>query len=212
MKKAGVLLCAAGLLAAFTGCEASSSAPEVIPESELPYGATLVKDVTNHVLPVQYDRRFLPAEAVDAALTYYDAIRSGDAEKFAAIQFPLWHDFNLEKTLGGEVTDAQILESTGKALKDFVGADFDFSLIDITGCVENEGHEATQNVLAVLDMIAEEKGQDKVSPDISKFFEVTVTRYLTKKGSGKKGETDLSLKDELLYVFCHKDKWYVIYN
>ena len=212
MKKAGVLLCAAGLLAVFTGCEASSSAPEVIPESELPYGATLVKDVTNHVLPVQYDRRFLPAEAVDAALTYYDAIRSGDAEKFAAIQFPLWHDFNLEKTLGGEVTDAQILESTGKALKDFVGADFDFSLIDITGCVENEGHEATQNVLAVLDMIAEEKGQGKVSPDISKFFEVTVTRYLTKKGSGKKGETDLSLKDELLYVFCHKDKWYVIYN
>ena len=208
MKKAGVLLCAAGLLAVFTGCDAASSGETYIPQSELPYGATLTKDIKSYSMPVQYDERFVPVEAVKTALSYYEAIHNVDAEKFSALQFPMWHDFYLSETLGGEFTDAQILENTDKELKEFVGSDYDFALIDITGCVENEGKETTQNVLAVLDKMAEEKGESKISEDVGQFYELTVTRYLTKKGSGKHGETDLALKDELLYVFSYKDQWY----
>lgn len=200
------VLCGCGEGSAESGASASSKA------SKLPYGATIVEDYQTRRLPVRYDNRYLAEEAVDTVVSYYSAIQDNDLKLFEEIQFPLWHDYFLSGYLKGEYTDQQILRNTYDAMKEYAGGDFAYALIDITDSIPNDGFQASQNIVSMLDDLAKDQGKAEVSGDISAFYELTVTRYLAKKGAVKPGETDQALLNEKLFVFCHKGQWYIIYN
>ena len=208
-KKTAAVLLAACLL---TACGGSSDDDNIIHEKDLPYGATLVEDKTTYSIPVEYDRRFVPVKALETAVRYYQTIQDRDAAAFEALQFPLWHDYYLKDVLGGEFTDAAILENTCKELDEYVGGEFAFSQIAVTGFITDNVNEVTQNTVALMDKMAEEKGKTKVSEGITEFYEMTITRYLTTKAAAVKGPTAKFIENELLYVFCHDGQWYVIYT
>lgn len=196
--------------AVLTACGGQSSTETS--SAPLPYGATVTEVFEGKKLPVRYDYRYLKEEAADAVLEYYTAIQQNDLALFQSIQFPLWHDYFLGQLLGGQYTDADILTNTNTAMKEYVGGDFEYALIDITDSVRNDGYQAAQNIVQMLDDMSTDQGKGTVSGDISDFYELTVTRYLAKKGTNKPGETDTALLDEKLFVFCHSGKWYIIYN
>lgn len=203
-------LCA--LLLSGCGSSQANNKPKDTAEEDLPYGATLVLDNQKHKITVQYDSRFIKEESLDTLVDYYYAIQSKDAALFNKVQYPLMHDYLLGDMLKGEYTDEDIIENTYKTIRDYVGTDFDFSMIDITGCIVNDGFQASQNVVTLLDDLAESKNLSKPSEKISDFYELTITRYFTEKGSGVRSETDKSAAGETLFLFCCDGQWYVMYN
>ncbi len=204
-----LMLCAAML----TGCGTASSAePAGTSAAPLPYGTTVTEVFTGKKLPVRYDYSYISEEAVDAVLSYYTAIQNDDAALFSGMQFPLWKNYFLSQVLGGQYTDEDILHNTHKAMNEYVGGEFEYALIDITDSVRNDGYQASQNIVQMLDDLSSDQGGGVISADISAFYELTVTRYLAKKGTNQPGETDTALLDERLFVFCHKGQWYIIYN
>ena len=209
-RTAAALLLSAALL---TGCgTASSTEPAETSAAPLPYGATVTEVFEGRQLPVRYDYRYIDEGAVSAALDYYTAIQNNDFALFSKLQFPLWRDYFLDQVLGGQYTDEQILDNTHKAMQSYLGGEFEYSLIYITDAVLNDGYQASQNIVQMLEDLSVDQGKEPVSDDISAFYELTVTRYLAKKGTNQPGETDTALLDERLFVFCHGGQWYIIYN
>lgn len=208
--RAAAFLLSAALL---TGCgTVSSTEPAETSAAPLPYGATVTELLTGKQLPVRYDDRYLSEEAADAALRYYTAIQNNDTALFSEMQFPLWKNYFLSQVLGGQYTDEDILHNTHTAMQQYVGGEFEYALIDITDSVLNDGYQASQNIVQLLDDLSADQGGGVISEDISAFYELTITRYLAKKGTNQPGETDTALLDEKLFVFCHKNQWYIIYN
>ena len=211
LRRSAALLCGAVIL--FTGCAggASSSVPDSQSMEDMPYGATLTHDV-NASPSIQYDHRFLPEGAADALCRYYRAIQSVDVNLFKGVQFPLWKYYFLNEYLGGKYTDEDILKNTTQQIRDSFGGPFRYALIDVTDCRVNRTSVETESVVAVLDDLAQEKGQELVSKDIDCYCQVKVTRYLSDTKSTVKGETQDAIRDETLYVMHHGSAWYVIYQ
>ena len=157
LRRAAAVLCSAALL--LTGCSggASSSVPDQKME-DMPYGATLTHNVQSSP-SIQYDNRFLPEGAADAICRYYRAIQSVDVNLFVGVQFPLWHDYFYSEYLGGKYTDEEILKNTNQQIRDAFGGPFRYALIDVTDCRVNRTSVETESIVAVLDDLAQEKGQ-----------------------------------------------------
>lgn len=185
---------------------------DIITEDEMPYGATIAVNKEDYILPVQYDYRFVDAELLNAVLRYYYAIQKNDTKLFTEIQHPLYMEYQLEEVLGGKYTNEEILDNTYKSLTELNEGEFAFSFIDITGCVKGESHTTSATIMEILDALSEEAGGEKLSKDITQFYELTITRYLTDADSEIKGETNTVLYDEVLFAFECADEWYIIYN
>ncbi len=198
----------AASLASLTACKDDT----LIAEDQLPYGATIAVNKEDYILPVQYDYRFISEEMLNTVLRYYYSIQSNDAELFAELQHPLYMNYQLDEVLGGKYTNEDILDNSGEALRTFNEGDFAFSFIDITDCITGKSHTTSATLMEILDSLSEDADGTKISKDITQFFELTVTRYLTDAGSGIKGETNKVMYDEKLFVFECKDEWYIIYN
>lgn len=185
-------------------------------EEDLPYGSTLVLD-SEHTITAQYDKRYVVPGAVDVMIRYYTAIRNKNADEFHAVQYPLFNDFMLKDVLKGEYTDAEIVENTYNGYKSYnKDADFDFAFLDVTSCqpvtVETMFETYGTPIVALLDTLAEQNQETKVSERVQDFYRLTVKRYLTNAASGVRTETDVYLNDEILYVLKDGGKWYVIYS
>lgn len=210
LRRAAAVLCSAALL--LTGCSggASSSVPDQKME-DMPYGATLTHNVQSSP-SIQYDNRFLPEGAADAICRYYRAIQSVDVNLFVGVQFPLWHDYFYSEYLGGKYTDEEILKNTNQQIRDAFGGPFRYALIDVTDCRVNRTSVETESIVAVLDDLAQEKGQELVSKDIDCYCQVMVTRYISDVKSTFNDMTSDSVKDETLYLMHHAGTWYVIFE
>lgn len=201
-------------LAAMTllSVSACGDSDRTITEDEMPYGATIAVNKEDYILPIQYDYRFVNEELINIVLRYYYAIQQNDAELFAEIQHPLYMEYQLEEVLGGKYTNEEILDNTYESLSKLNEGDFAFSFIDITGCVKGESHTTSATIMDILDTLSEDAGGSKLSKDITQFYELTITRYLTDADSEVKGETNTVLYDEILFAFECADEWYIIYN
>lgn len=216
MKKRMTALFAAAamLICPLTACgsqQQSSQDEENVAMADMPYGSTLSMNVNTSV-PMQYDNRFIDSELVDKIAAYYHSVQENDAEEFASVLFPLYHKYEMEQLYEGQYTEEQIVQSTYDALHDYYGGDFEFSLIDITQVVEKDQISANRDALiGMLDDLASDQGEEKVSEQTDSFIEMTITRYLTDKGSGEHGETDSKIADETLYGIHYQGQWYLIY-
>ena len=207
---AALLLCGT-LLTGLTACGGDSDV--TMKQSDLPYGATLALKKEAGKPTIQYDSRFVPEECFDTLLTYYDCIVTQNAEQFASIQLPVYHDYQLETMLEGKYTDAQILENSHEAFKQYFGGEFAFAMLDITECLDKDASSTGENLLTMIDGLYEDAGKsEKFSDGVSDLREMKITRYLAAAGSGKDTETNCALEDETLVLLKYADKWYVIYN
>ena len=209
-KYTAVLLGAALLL---TGC-GKSPEPE-FQEDELPYGATITIDTTRSVA-LQYDYRFLDSNELDVIAAYFTAIENADAQALADVQFPLYHDYQLNQVLGGQYTDEDIASGMQYGYEKSYGAPFEFALIDITERADlRNPAQATDDgngLIELLDALTSNNGMPKFSETTAGFYELTVTRYLADAGSGAQSETETYITDEKLYTMEYQGKWYVIYT
>lgn len=208
------LLCGCMAVVCLTACDrsGSSSGGEDYSESQLPYGATIVVD-KNYPISIQYDRRCLDEALIAKVVDFYDAIQTQDAAKFKDVQLPLYHDYSLAQSYGGKYTDADILKLAFETdLTDEDGNAYDFSLIDITDAHRGTVYSDTATTLELLDKIAEEQGTSKISTSVDDAREMTIARYLTKQGSGERGETDNMLEEESILALHYNGEWVLIYN
>lgn len=205
------LLLAGVMLTAAAGCGEDSGS--VITENEMPYGSTLVKKVADGQPTLQYDDRFVPEDCLDVVLKYYDCIAKNDVETFKAIQLPLYHDYQLKTVLEGKYTDEDILANTHDELVYYVSGKFKFTMLDITNCVKKKPQSDLEELVTLLDSVWTDNGnQGKFSDGINDLRALTITRYLAKENSQEKGETNIVMKDEKLYVMKYQSQWYVLYN
>ncbi len=209
------LFAAAGMLllslCTLTGCGQSSS-EHVYTEEQLPYGATIIEENTGVLPVIAYDSRFLDSALIGKIRTYYRSIQACDGDAFGALMFPLYHNYQLEEVYGGKFTDAQIVQTTYDNIKTYFNFDFDYTYIDITGCITEEGWSANRDgLIMMLDELAEQKGEKKVSEDTQAVYELTVTRYVDKKDAGTDHETEYVMQDETLYAIQYQNEWYLMY-
>ena len=208
MRKCIALLFCGALAFSATACNKDDG---IITEDEMPYGATMAVNLDDYILPVQYDYRFITEDMLDVITRYYYAIQTQNDELFQEVQFPLYHDYQLNEVLDGEYTDQVILENTHKAITEFNEGDFAFSFIDITDAEKGKEYTTSAPLLEIMDSLSEEKDGTKISKKIKHFYELTITRYVADAGSNMKGETNKALQGEKLFVFQCEDKWYILY-
>lgn len=209
MKHNRFAACAVLLALALTGCGAQESSAGT--EDDLPYGATITKDMSRGIT-MSYDARFLDAAAADRIYAYYHAIQTKDAAEFASAVFPLYHEYQLEEVYGGELTDQDLLDTTYDAITEYFGYDFVFSMIEVTDAVtEDYISPDRDNFLAMFDDLAADEGKPSVSEHTDAFYELSVTRYVAEQGAGERGETDDVLRDETLFAIRYDGEWYVVY-
>ena len=209
-KKNAALMACGLMLAVCTACGESSGI--TIAEKDLPYGATLTRNDKDYAMGIQYDHRFIPEDCLHTVIDYYTAIQTQDVELFLSLQLPLYHDYQMNEVLGGEYTDEELVKNSYEAIKAFYGSDFIYSMIDITDGIAGTEYSTSANLLELLDDLAEDANQDKISDDIDAFYELTIDRYLTDVGSDVRSETDSALLEEKLFVFHYADDCYIIYN
>lgn len=203
-----VLLTACSL----AGCADSKSGGENITSDEMPYGATIAVDWSRGI-PLAYDTRFLEGGVLDKIYDYYHAIESKDGDLLKKTIFPLYESYQIDTVYEGKVTEQQIVEETYDVYKEQFGYDFDFAYIEITGLVTGSGQSGSRDSLRqLLDDIAKEKGEKKVSGEAQNLYELTVTRHVAKKGSGERSETPDYLTGETLYAIQYQNEWYLMYT
>ena len=201
-----------GLALLLTACgTGTSSVSDFITEEHMPYGATLVKSV-DRTIAMQYDDRFVTPHMADTVHGYYLAVQENDAAAFTALQIPLYRDYYLGTVLGGKYTDEQIVSNTYEQLREWNEGDFVYSMIDITDCENLKENMESDPIVMMLDALAEEQNQEKFSTQISEYYKVTVTRYVTDKNSGVRGETGKVLSGEVLYLLLVGTEWKIIYS
>ena len=210
MKHTGfALIGAVLLLCPLTAC-GSSEPKNVVEEADMPYGSTISMD-TQKSVPMQYDNRFVDDALAEKLAEYYFSVQENDVEKYQPLPFPLYHQYQMETVNGGKFTDADVLTYTHDYYQNLLGEDFDFALIDITNAVNSDGVSENRDALvATLDSLANEKGQELVSDKTEMLVELQITCWLTKKGSGEQGETDLSADAETVYGLLYDGQWYLI--
>lgn len=202
---AGALLLA---LCTVTGCGESS---EINAQDDMPYGATLTKDMSRDIA-MSYDTRFLDAALADQIYAYYHAIQTKDAAEFSAALFPLYHRYQLEDVYAGDLTDQDLLDTTYDAITEYFGYDFAFSMLDVNDAVTEDYISADRDsFLPMLEDLAADKGEPSVLEHTQHFYQLTVTRYVTEAGSGVQSETDDVLENEMLFAIQYDGEWYLIY-
>mgnify|MGYP006873162289 CR=1 FL=1 len=207
-RKGFTALLLAGILLTAAACGEESSTTGGVQEAmeDMPYGATMTKISNTDRPSVLYDARYISDGMLEAVLGYYTAIQTQDADRFTALQFPLYRSYQLENVLGGEFTDADILASTYSALSEYNGGDFVFSMIEITDYSTGVDNSRTDELLALLDGISADQGGDKISEDVTALCELTITRYLADADSDEHAETDTVLADEALFVMEYQSR------
>ena len=206
--------CACMLAAcSLTGCGAAGeSSDDGMNLEQYPYGSTLVED-TSRSMTISYDKRFLDDALVEKIYTYYHSLESKDGEAFGSVMFPLYHDYQLHTLYEDSMTDQDLAEGTHDNIKEYFGYDFDYAFIDVTNVVTKLGESSGRDSLELmLDQLAEEKKQKPVSDDTQHLYEMTITRYIDKKGSGTKTQTNDSMSDETLYAIQYQNEWYLMYS
>ncbi len=194
-----------------TGCGASNSTDDIA-EEQLPYGATISSD-SSRSMTFSYDKRFLDDALVDKLYTYYHAIETKDGEAFGSVLFPLYHDYQLTALYENTLTDQDIIDRTYDSIKEYFGYDFAYTFVDVTNLASQIGESSSRDALAVmLDQLAEDQDMKAISDDTQKLYELTVTRYVDKKDSGNKKETEDSLVGETLFAIQYQNEWYLMYS
>lgn len=200
---------AALLLCPLTAC-GSTEQKETIEQADMPYGSTLSMDIDRSV-PMQYDNRFIDSELVDKIAAFYHAVQENDPAEYLPLPFPMYHQYQLETVNEGKFKDEELLQYTHDYYQNILGEDFDFALIDVTGCNYKDGMSETRDSLVnMLDDLANEQGSEPVSNKTEKLLELTINCYLTKKGSGEHNETNTSAEQETLYALLYDGQWYLI--
>lgn len=207
-------VCAAVLaVCPLAGCGETGSSQDVnITEEQLPYGSTISEDFSRDITAA-YDTRFLDQGVVDKIVGYYDAIQKKDGDAFKSVVFPLYHDYQMQTIYEGKLTEQQIVEATYDAIKENFGYDFEFSYLDINGFVSKDGFSGERDTLIqLLDDLAVQNGDQKISENTQAFYELTITRYTAKQGSGERHETADLLANEKLYAIQYQNEWYIMYS
>ncbi|HAG14339.1 MAG TPA: hypothetical protein DCG49_10850 [Ruminococcus sp.] len=204
----GILLLSGGLLSACANNDAAEEEP--IETEDMPYGATITCD-TDLPIAIQYDNRFMDQDLAEKVVSLHESIQEKDPEQFTATLFPMYHEYEMEYFYNGKYTDAEILENSYASFQGFFGGEFDFSMLDVTNVVKEDVLSPTRDTMQkMLDDLASDRGESPVSEETDAFVELTITRYLTQKGSGEKCETDKSLPDETIYALHYQGEWYLI--
>lgn len=213
MKRKMLALAGALVLAAcpLTACGESSS-NENMTMDEMPYGASLTAN-TSLPVTVQYDNRYLEDGLAQKISAYYHALQEQDAAEFTSTLLPFFHEYQLEDTGSKKLTDEDLVKLTYDSVKEEIeGKDFDYSMVDVVEYIDADKLSETRDtMLALLDRIAEEKGEKKISDRAERFVLLSIDRYLCEKGSGSKHETNVMLEDELLFAVKLDGQWYLLY-
>ena len=192
------------------GCGETSE--ETVEEEQLPYGATVTLD-SSRGITVSCDTRFIEPALADKLYTYYHSIETKNAEEFASVIFPLYHDYDMNEIYAGELDDQKLLDSTYSAIHDYFGFDFEYSMVEVTNAVTQDGESSDRDQLRqLLDDLAADKDEPNVSAHTTYFYELNMTRYLKEKGADDHAETDYVLRDEKLFALKYDDQWYLIYS
>ena len=195
-----------------TGCASGgNSSVKDVRHEDLPYGATLAFN-QNTVIASQYDSRFITTDMRDAVLKYYHAIEMKDEDAFVSAQMPLWHDYTVNTVYGGVYTDLQLMKTKYDACAKVFGGSFRFAEISIEEAEECAPGSEGQQVLFVLDQLAADKNEPKVSEESDGIWQLNVTRYLDVPESNTRGETKNVRTDDQLYLISWRSEWYVIIN
>ena len=206
----------AGILTvcSLTGCgnTGASRNTDDINTEDLPYGSTISID-SSRSMTISSDKRFIDDALTETIYTYYHSIETKDGEAFSSVMFPIYHEYQLSEYYEDEVTDQELLESIYDSIKEYFGYDFAYSFIDITDVKYKTGESSSRDGLVMmLDQLAEEKDIKPISDETQNLYEMTVTRYVDKQGSGTKKETEDSLVGETLFAIQYQGKWYLMYG
>ncbi len=206
----------AGILTvcSLTGCgnTGASGNTDDINTEDLPYGSTISID-SSRSMTISSDKRFIDDALTETIYTYYHSIETKDGEAFSSVMFPIYHEYQLSEYYEDEVTDQELLESTYDSIKEYFGYDFAYSFIDITDVKYKTGESSSRDGLVMmLDQLAEGKDIKPISDETQNLYEMTVTRYVDKQGSGTKKETEDSLVGETLFAIQYQGKWYLMYG
>lgn len=191
------------------GCGSQAQPQKDYSQEELPYGATITS-LSDTTIAVEYDARFVTEGMRDTVIRYYNAIQNKDVDSYIAVQLPPWHDYVVNTVYAGQFTDLQLMKTAyDTCAKDF-GGSFTYTQIVIDSAKQCAAESEWSQIADVLDKLAEEQKTEKISKDISAAWEITVTRYLDKKGSEVRGSTKTALKGERLYLVEYQAQWYII--
>jgi hypothetical protein len=205
-------LCSAALACILlTGCGNTAKSSKTVKEEDLPYGATISMN-QNTLIASQYDARFITEPMRDAVLKYYHAIETKDMDTYLAVQLPMWHDYTINTVYNGQYTDLQLLKTAYDTCALNYGGSFEYAMISIEDAKKCTAGSEGQQIVDVLDQLAEDKNEEKPSAHIGGVWELSVTKFLSKKGSNVRGETSDIQKDEQLYLIEYNSEWYVIYT
>ena len=203
-----VLSCAVLVCTLLTGC-GSSPAPTTIAETDLPYGATIAFN-KDSLIASQYDSRFITEGMRDAVLKYYHAIETKDESAYVAVQLPMWHDYVTGTLYGGQYTDLQLMKTAYDTCAKNFGGSYEYAMIEIASAQKCEKGSEGQQIVDMLDQLAEDRKEEKPSKHIDAVWSISVTPYLAKKGAGIRGETADTLSSEQLYLMDYNSQWYII--
>ena len=205
---AAAMLCTVLTAASLAGCK-STEEDGTIKQKDLPYGATItIKN--NFAIKIQYDERFLSQELVARVVEYYQSIQDRDAEKYAGVLFPMYHDYLLNTVSGGQSNNQEYVNNEYDNFKKTLGKAFDFSYLEISNAGRGKQYKDSAALLNSLDDIAKESGKSAVSDKIDDIYELKMTCYLTEDQSGVRTETGCSLEDLSLFALHCDGKWYLI--
>ena len=148
----------------------------------------------------------------DAVLKYYHAIEMKDEDAFVSVQLPLWHDYTVNTVYNGVYTDLQLMKTKYDACAKSFGGSFRYAEISIEDAELCAAESEGQQVLFVLDQLAADRNEPKISEESDGIWQLNVTRYLDKQESNTRGETKNVLTDDQLYLINWRSEWYVIIN
>ncbi|MBO4379332.1 MAG: hypothetical protein IK130_07635 [Oscillospiraceae bacterium] len=191
-----------------TGCAAPAQKMDFTYE-ELPYGATIAI-VNDSLIASQYDSRYITEAMRDAVLKYYHAVETKDTDTYASVQLPQWHDYVVNTVYQGQYTDLQLIKSLYDSCAKNFGGSFEYACISIEDAQKCSAGSEGQQVIDMLDELAKEQEQEKFSSNVDEMWDLTITAYMAKKGSGTRGETKDALTDQHLYLIEYGSEWYII--
>lgn len=198
------VLCAAICLTACGGTDST------VTQDQMPYGATITTNASAYPMAMQYDNRFLEDALIARLADYYDAIQTQDAARYAAVQLPLYHDYELTTLMGGEYTDDDIVKMVYSGLAEYNGGAFEFAMVEITDAKRGTVYSDTAALIEILDTLSTETSGTQISQNIDNAYELTVRRYLTNAGSGVRRETNTIVEEESLFALHWNGTWYFI--
>lgn len=171
-----VCLCLSMGVCGLTGCgdddEESADSSETsydFDDTDAEYGSTLREDDSYYDVLVEYDKRYLEDEEVEALASYFYAIQEEDEELFDTWTPAFYMDWYLENAYEGILTESAYLAMLHSDFGDAIDSDdYTFARLSVTSVTE----QTDDDINIATNITEEDTGDEGIPVLIEMYLEV----------------------------------------